>query len=100
MVGRRASGWGADGWGASGRGGGGGTLIDSQSSLPGLKNGYRLGSRWTGSPVFGFRQFRSLCFFTLKVPKPRISIRSPSFRAWIMLSKIMSIVVSMTLRDK
>ena len=51
--------------------------IRSLSSLPTLKNGVRLAGMCTSSPVFGFRPSRASRTFTWKLPKPRISIRSP-----------------------
>ena len=49
-----------------------------RSSLPTLKNGTRLACTGTSSPVFGLRPSRAWRCFTTKLPKPRISMRSPA----------------------
>ena len=53
-------------------------------SREGLKTGTALAGTLTGSPVRGFRPNRGRRSRTLKVPKPRISMFSPSTMACLM----------------
>src|SRR6185436_6816665 len=53
----------------------------SFNSLETLKTGTRRGGTGTDSPVRGFRARRDFRSFTLKVPKPRISMCLPEARA-------------------
>src|SRR5437899_9448184 len=73
-------------------------LTKSLSSLLGLKKGMRLGGTSTLAPVFGFRPTRPRRWRVRKLPKPRISILSPVCRAAMMLSKIVSTMISDSLR--
>src|SRR5882724_9255014 len=70
----------------------------SFSSLLGLKKGMRLAGTSTFSPVFGLRPTRPLRCRVRKLPKPRISIFSPFWMAPMMLSKMVSTMVSDSLR--
>ena len=49
----------------------------SFSFLPGLKWGRHFSKAAICSPVFGLRDCLGGCFFSLKLPKPRISILLP-----------------------
>lgn len=60
------------------------------SSFPTLKKGTTLEGTFTFSPVFGFLPVLGSRFFTLKLPKPLISIFSPSISALVILSKMRS----------
>src|SRR6266702_4200529 len=73
-------------------------LTKSLSSLLGLKNGMRLGGTSTLAPVFGLRPVRPRRWRVRKLPKPRISIRSPPCSAPMMLSKMVSTMASDSLR--
>src|SRR2546425_10231464 len=88
--------------GASGRTAGeaaaGAALTKSFNSLLGLKKGMRLGGTSTLAPVLGFRPVRPRRWRVRKLPKPRISILSPPCRAVMMLSKIVSTMISDSLR--
>src|SRR6185437_4604464 len=72
----------AGGGGAGGAGGAGAcpppVLTRSFNSLLGLKNGIFLAGTSTRSPVFGLRPTRGLRWRVRKLPKPRISILSPT----------------------
>jgi hypothetical protein len=57
--------------------------------LPTVKNGVFLAGTNTLSPVFGFRPSRDSRVLTMKLPNPRISIRSPWAIASVMLSKML-----------
>src|SRR5882762_2436249 len=70
----------------------------SFSSLLGLKKGIRFAGTSTFSPVFGLRPTRPLRCRVRKLPKPRISIFSPFWMAPMMLSKMVSTMVSDSLR--
>src|SRR6516165_2642143 len=70
----------------------------SFNSLLGLKNGIFFAGTSTFSPVFGFLPMRPRRCRVRKLPKPRISILSPFCRASMMLSKIVSTIVSDSLR--
>src|SRR5262245_8818659 len=72
----------------------------SRSSLPTLKNGTRLAATDTKTPLFGFRPWRARRCFTTKLPKPRISIRSPCARASTMESKMALMITSESLRER
>src|SRR5918992_4691361 len=52
-----------------------------RNSLPTLKNGTRFAATETNTPLLGLRPWRARRCFTTKLPKPRISMRSPSARA-------------------
>ena len=60
------------------------------------KTGVRLAEMCTGSPVFGFRPSRASRTLTWTLPKPRISMRSPSFSASIIESKIVLTTTSVS----
>src|SRR5512137_1707532 len=62
----------------------------SFSSLPTLKNGKRLGGTSTEAPVMGLRPRRGSRVLTVKLPNPRISIRSSFFMAPTIESKTIS----------
>ena len=53
----------------------------SRNSLPALKWGMLFAGTRTSSPVFGLRAARGALRFRLKLPKPRISTRSPMANA-------------------
>src|SRR5580658_6592867 len=63
-------------------------LTRSRRSLPGLKCGTYLPASATASPVFGLRPWRGGRKCSEKLPKPRISMRSPCDRASLMISRI------------
>src|SRR5439155_5021594 len=71
-----------------------------RSSFPTLKNGTRLACTATSTPVLGFRPSRACRCFTTKLPKPRISMRSPRVSAWAMLSKTAFTITSASRREK
>src|SRR5438046_5784121 len=73
-------------------------LTKSFNSLLGLKKGIRFAGTSTFSPVFGLRPTRPRRCRVRKLPKPRISIFSPFCMASMMLSKIVSTIVSDSLR--
>src|SRR5271165_6560560 len=73
-------------------------LTMSFNSLLGLKNGIFLAGTSTRSPVLGLRPTRGLRWRVRKLPKPRISILSPTRRERTMLSKIVSTITSLSLR--
>src|ERR1022692_3486183 len=64
------------------------------SSLPGLKRTALPGGMATSAPVRGLRPIPVLRGRTLKIPKPRSSMRSPCDRARFMLSKTVSTAIS------
>src|SRR5918992_346280 len=72
----------------------------SLSSLPTLKNGTRLAATDTRAPLFGLRPCRARRCFTTKLPKPRISIRSPCASASTIESKIALMITSESLRER
>src|SRR5581483_10514139 len=72
----------------------------SRSSFPTLKKGTRLAWTATIAPVFGFRPSRARRCFTTKLPKPRISMRSPRVSAAVMLSKTAFTMTSASRREK
>src|SRR6266508_5787862 len=72
----------------------------SRSSLPTLKKGIRLAATDTRAPLLGLRPCLARRCFTTKLPKPRISIRSPWARASTMESKIALIMTSESRRDR
>src|ERR1700683_3798416 len=63
-------------------------LTRSRRSLPGLKCGTYLPASATASPVFGLRPWRGGLKCSEKLPKPRISIRSPWASESLMISSI------------
>src|SRR5713101_8562061 len=73
-------------------------LTTSLSSLLGLKNGIFLAGTSTRSPVLGLRPTRGLRCRVRKLPKPRISILSPTRSERTMLSKMVSTMTSLSLR--
>ena len=73
-------------------------LTRSFNSLLGLKNGIFFAGTSTRSPVFGLRPTRGLRWRVRKLPKPRISILSPTRSERTMLSKIVSTITSLSLR--
>jgi len=89
------------GYGAGGAGGGAAwspVFTKSFNSLLGLKNGIFLAGTSTRSPVFGLRPTRGLRWRVRKLPKPRISILSPTRSERTMLSKMVSTMTSLSLR--
>src|SRR5580658_5118673 len=64
------------------------------SSLPGLNRTALPGGMATSAPVRGLRPMPVLRGRTLKMPKPRSSMRSPWDRARFMLSKTVSTAIS------
>src|SRR5262245_37108506 len=70
------------------------------SSLPTLKNGTRFAATDTRTPLLGLRPCRARRCFTTKLPKPRISIRSPWASASTMESKIALMITSESLRER
>src|ERR1700733_14181091 len=64
------------------------------SSLPGLNRTALPGGMATSAPVRGLRPMPVLRGRTLKMPKPRNSMRSPCDRARFMLSKTVSTAIS------
>src|SRR3984957_15964929 len=64
------------------------------SSLPGLNRTALPGGMATSAPVRGLRPIPVLRGRTLKMPKPRSSMRSPCDRARFMLSKTVSTAIS------
>src|ERR1700720_1072425 len=64
------------------------SLTRSRRSLPGLKCGTYLPDRATASPVLGLRPWRGGRKCSEKLPKPRISMRSPCESASLMISRI------------
>jgi len=64
------------------------------SSLPGLKRTAFPGGMATSAPVRGLRPIPVLRGRTLKIPKPRNSMRSPFPRARFMLSNTVSTAIS------
>src|SRR5262249_54487713 len=64
------------------------SLTRSRRSLPGLKCGTYLPDNATASPVFGLRPWRGGRKCREKLPKPRISMRSPCESASLMISRI------------
>ncbi len=72
----------------------------SLSSLPTLKNGTLFAATATSSPVFGLRPSRAWRCLTTKLPKPRISMRSPRHSASVMLSKTELTMTSASRREK
>src|ERR1700691_2417356 len=64
------------------------------SSLPGLNRTALPGGMATSAPVRGLRPMPVLRGRTLKIPKPRNSMRSPCDRARFMLSKTVSTAIS------
>src|SRR5713101_1959741 len=73
-------------------------LTTSLSSLLGLKNGIFLAGTSTRSPVLGLRPTRGLRCRVRKLPKPRISILSPTRSERTMLSNMVSTMTSLSLR--
>src|SRR5579862_9029785 len=73
-------------------------LTRSFNSLLGLKNGIFLAGTSTRSPVLGLRPTRGLRWRVRKLPKPRISILSPTRSERTMLSKMVSTMTSLSLR--
>src|ERR1051325_12153094 len=71
-----------------------------RSSLPTLKNGTRLAATETRAPLFGLRPWRARRCLTTKLPKPRISMRSPCASASTIESKIALIITSESRRDR
>src|SRR5215469_8190187 len=69
-------------------------LTESRSSFEGLKNGTRLAGTSTLAPVLGLRPVRAFRCRVRKLPKPRISILSPAFRAPMTDSKRVSTMTS------
>src|SRR3984885_1713661 len=69
-------------------------FTESRSSLEGLKKGTRLAGTSTFAPVLGLRPVRALRCRVRKLPKPRISILSPDFRAPMTASKSVSTMTS------
>ena len=69
-------------------------LSRSRNSLPVLKNGRAFSSTGTGSPVRGLRPMRALRRFTVKVPKPRSSTRSPRTSASVIRSNTVATISS------
>src|SRR3984885_432710 len=69
-------------------------FTESRNSFDGLKKGTRLAGTSTLAPVFGLRPVRALRCRVRKLPKPRISILSPDFRAPITASKRVSTMTS------
>src|SRR6185312_15592119 len=72
--------------------------MTSLSSLLGLKYGIFLAGTSTRAPVLGLRPTRGLRWRVRKLPKPRISILSPDRRERTTLSKIVSTIISLSLR--
>src|SRR5579859_189483 len=70
----------------------------SFNSLLGLKKGIFLAGTSTRAPVLGLRPTRGLRCRVRKLPKPRISILSPDRRERTTLSKIVSTMISLSLR--
>src|SRR5580700_6374151 len=70
----------------------------SFNSLLGLKNGIFLAGTSTRSPVLGLRPTRGLRWRVRKLPKPRISILSPTRSERTILSKMVSTMTSLSLR--
>src|SRR5262245_54076645 len=70
-----------------------------RSSFPTLKNGTRLACTGTSAPVFGLRPSRACRCFTTKLPKPRISMRSPRTSAWVRLSNTSLTMTSASRRE-
>src|SRR5579884_3204962 len=64
------------------------------SSFPGLKRTALPGGMATSAPVRGLRPIPVFLGRTLKIPKPRNSIRSPSLKAFFMFSKTVSTAIS------
>src|SRR5882724_2628509 len=64
------------------------SLTRSRKSFPGLKCGTYLPDNATASPVFGLRPWRGGRKCSEKLPKPRISMRSPCESASLMISSI------------
>src|SRR5215472_18738850 len=64
------------------------SLTRSRRSLPGLKCGTCLPESATASPVLGLRPWRGGRKCSEKLPKPRISMRSPCESASLMISRI------------
>src|SRR2546427_7764580 len=91
---------GAGGGGACACAGAGGAPVFTRSfnSLLGLKNGIFFAGTSTRSPVLGLRPTRGLRCRVRKLPKPRISILSPTRSERTMLSKIVSTITSLSLR--
>src|ERR1035438_6219767 len=73
-------------------------LTRSFNSLLGLKKGIFLAGTSTRSPVFGLRPTRGLRWRVRKLPKPRISILSPTRSDRTTLSKIVSTITSLSFR--
>src|SRR5579859_1057955 len=73
-------------------------LTTSFNSLLGLKNGIFFAGTSTRAPVLGLRPTRGLRWRVRKLPKPRISILSPDRRERTTLSKIVSTMISLSLR--
>src|SRR5262249_44864430 len=64
------------------------SLTRSRRSLPGLKCGTYFPDNATASPVLGLRPWRGGRKCSEKLPKPRISMRSPWESASLMISSI------------
>ena len=60
----------------------------SRNSLPALKRGTLFAGTRTIAPVLGLRPSRGGLWFRLKLPKPRISIRSPLASALLSASSV------------
>src|SRR6202011_3140575 len=73
-------------------------LTRSFNSLLGLKKGIFLAGTSTFSPVLGLRPTRGLRWRGRKLPKPRISILSPTRSERTILSKMVSTMTSLSLR--
>src|SRR5215467_8831155 len=79
------------------------TLLPStlrRNSFPTLKNGTRLAATETNAPLLGLRPCRARRCLTTKLPKPRISIRSPWESASTMESNIALMITSESRRDR
>src|SRR5688572_17723595 len=75
-------------------------LTRSRRSLPGLKCGTYLPASATASPVFGLRPWRGGRKCSEKLPKPRISMRSPPASASLMISSMCFTASSMSLAGR
>src|SRR5690606_25457722 len=69
----------------------------SRNCLPGLKCGTRFSGTITLSPDFGLRPMRGGRLLSAKLPKPRISMRWPVARAFVIASRMVLIVYSASL---
>src|SRR3990170_3740031 len=71
-----------------------------RSSLPTLKNGTRFADTETKAPLFGLRPWRARRCLTTKLPKPRISMRSPWASASTIESKMALMITSESLLER